>query len=340
MGKGNALEERELLREPMAGLSLQAKGTTLKQAKCSVRYKKGKTQEAKEVFLHQHELKFFKAGATDFKRADETIPIALITSVKPERSISTPCIVIETRLPAFKKLWMYPPSQAEAAQWIQQLGKLKPTMEAKLKLTDDKGKEKLERHVAWQGNALFTFGAKHFKMKRCYAAKKMSQIELGPKNSFIIHETKVASSFRYLCDSADQAAKWHSFLEDQTLEEQLRKAEADDAVARKAAEKAQAEREKAEKLEQEEQDRAAKQALKEARLQMAYANPTHTLTPTRLSLLTKSALLHAERKKTNCWTRRRPLKSRHGWSKPSLPNRSATLPMRRRSARGRPTART
>ncbi len=54
MGKGNALEERELLREPMAGLSLQAKGTTLKQAKCSVRYKKGKTQEAKEVFLHQH----------------------------------------------------------------------------------------------------------------------------------------------------------------------------------------------------------------------------------------------------------------------------------------------
>ena len=73
---------------------------------------------------------------------------------------------------------------------MRQLKALKPLLDCKVLLTD--GKDKEDRHLVWQGGALFTFNAKNkYEMRRCYAAKRINSVEYQEKfTSFVIHEEK------------------------------------------------------------------------------------------------------------------------------------------------------
>jgi molybdenum-dependent DNA-binding transcriptional regulator ModE len=246
--KGSGLEDKELGREPMAALSLHAKATLLKQGKCQLRYKKGAKTEAKMVFLLQHQLKFFRAGATDFKRAEQVIPLALLVKVTGENigpNLSAPCLTVETRLADVKKFWMYPTNQTEAAQWLRQLRSLVPEMDGKATLTD--GRDKAERHLVWQGGALFTFATKKYEMKRCYAAKRINSVEYQEKfSSFVVHEEK-CREFRYQFSGsggAGMAQKWQTFIDSEVSGVKQKKKAEDEATARKAEKAAQAEKER------------------------------------------------------------------------------------------------
>ena len=246
--KGGGLEDKELGREPMAGLSLHAKATVLKQGRCHLRYKKGAKNEAKMVFLLQHELKFFRASATDFKRAEQTIPLALVQKVtghKIGEDLSAPCLIIETRLAEFKKFWMYPANQKEAAKWLRLLQSLVPSMDGKATLRD--GREKLDRQLIWQGGALFTFATSKCEMKRCYAAKRIDRVEFDEKQSTIVLYEDKCCEFRYHFSGSGGAAvakRWQEFIEQELRGVRMKIQAEDEATARKAERAVQAEKER------------------------------------------------------------------------------------------------
>ena len=271
------LELTEMGREPMSAFPLSAKATVLMQGKCHVKYKKGKALLPKGVFLLQHEIKFFADSMVEFKRAEEEIPLALFTKVSLEEPApargagggvedTQVGIAIETRHPDFKKLWLFPTSPALTQQWYGHLKRLLPVRVGILHLTD--GKEKLERFVSFQGTpgALFTFGPKHFKLKRCYAAKKLcTPVAAGvtPDGTwsgttwFELTETNVQERFRYLCPAESKnpsqiGEQWKLFLEAQMktelqkeawhAAELLRKEQEEATLAVKEAEDVQARR--------------------------------------------------------------------------------------------------
>ena len=77
--------------------------------------------------------------------------------------------------------------------------------------------------------------------------------------------------FRYQFSGAGGAAlalKWQQFLDEQRSAVHAKKKEEDEAAQRKAEKAAQQEKDKIAKMEQEAADKAAKLALKQARLQM------------------------------------------------------------------------
>lgn len=248
--KGSEVEDKELAREPMAALSLQAKATVKKQGRCQLKYKKGAKTDAKMVFLLQHQLKFFRASATDFKRAEQTIPLALVHKVTGDKigaELSAPCLIIETRLAEFKKFWMYPTNQVEAAKWLLLLQSLVPTMNGKAALTD--GRTKVARHLVWQAGALFTFAPKKYEMKRCYAAKRIESVEYDDK-SFVLHEEK-CHEFRYEFSGSGAvsvAKRWQGFISNEVEDLKTKMHKEDVATKRKAEKAAQAQRERLRKL--------------------------------------------------------------------------------------------
>jgi hypothetical protein len=197
MPRADRFGQDETAREPMASLSIAAKAEVLIQGKCVVKYKRGKPLQPKGVFLLRHELKFFADSTKEFKKAEEVISLGLVLSVTVAAAGSGPGsgpgiepsrlgLVIETRLPAHRRLWLYPPSPQATKQWHGMLSAMLPIRAGVVTLSDNLGREKLERLMVYQGDphpqkgqqhgaprrvrgggALFVYGANHFKLKRC-----------------------------------------------------------------------------------------------------------------------------------------------------------------------------
>ena len=174
----------------------------------------------------------------------------------------------------------------------EKLCKLVPERSGVVTLCDESGKEKLERLLVWQGDgplyqgdsagggALFIFGSKHFKLKRCYCVhetKSHSALEVAvgssktigsffelsdgigtQKTTFRFQTTSDGPTHDEYCQFDNTAEEWCRFLNE--AKERLKREQ--QAAAEQAAQQSRA---AAAAAEEEAEERAAQEAAAAAR---------------------------------------------------------------------------
>ena len=219
------LDAAEADRDPTGTLPISSKAAVLKQGRCLVRYKKGKTFGAKTVFLLEHELKLFAVQATDYKQADAVLPLALITAVKKVKHNGGPAVLLQLRPTEFNTVVLQPAgadSEAECEAWLAALLSLAPRFAGFCRLTDPSAPtsgvamDQPQRLLVLQGDsapALFSFDPKRWELRRAFPVRKIESMECRG-GAVVVHEVATGGAadgqqqaFGYNFDSGARMSK-------------------------------------------------------------------------------------------------------------------------------------